>query len=214
MECRSTHQDSEYASKGVLKVTIQRICTSIFILGLMVFATGLNSAHAQTKVALVDIGLVFKSHPSFSQNLESLKVEADKFKEETRQLQASLIEKASVLKNYQPDSAEFRQAETELAKESAALEVQQRNKLRGLMEREAKLHFDTYMQIKASVAEYCEQRGIQLVMRHDAAAIQPDQPASIMQKVNGKIVFHRPTNEITQHIVAMVAQGAQGAQRR
>ncbi len=190
-------------------MTIQRIFTTFMILGLTVLAMNANSANAQTKVAIVDIGVVFKSHPTFSQELESLKMEADKFKEETRQFQESLMAKAGILRNYQPDSPEFRQAETDLAKESAALEVQQRNRLRQLMEREAKLHYDTYMQIKAAVSTYCEQRGIQLVMRHDAAPMQADQPDSIMQKVNGKIVFHRPNNEITQQIAAMV-----GAERR
>jgi len=193
-------------------MTIPRIFTFTF-LGLMVLAMNVNSANAQTKVAVVDIGLVFKNHPSFSQNLESLKKEADGFKEETRQMQAQLMEKAGVLKNYQPDSAEFRQAETSLAQESAALEVQQRNKLRGLMEREAKLHHDTYLQIKSAISKYCEERGIQLVIRHDSAEMDPSQPATIMQKVNSKIVFHRPNNEITQQIVARVAQ-AGAAQRR
>jgi Skp family chaperone for outer membrane proteins len=196
-----------HASKGVLKVTIQRIFTTFMVLGLTVLALNVNSSNAQTKVALVDVGMVFKNHPSFSQELESLKSEADKFKEETRQMQAALMEKAGVLKNYQPDSDEFRQAETDLAKESAALEVQQRSKLRTLMEREAKLHYDTYMQIKSAVSTYCEQRGIQLVMRHDATPMKADQPSAIMQKVNGKIVFHQPNNEITQQIVAIVAQG-------
>lgn len=179
----------------VLAGTILAICTT--------------SAVAQTKVALVDIGMVFKSHPTFAQELQSLKGEADGFKDETRQLQTQLMQKAEVLKNYQPDSAEFRQAETELAKESAALEVEQRNKLRGLMEREAKLHHDTYLQIKRAVATYCEERSIQLVVRHDSAKMDPEQPNTIMQKVNSKVVFHRPGNEITQAIVAMVGGAAQ-----
>lgn len=187
---------------------IQRIFTSFMVLGLVVLGLGVNSANAQTKVALVDIGLIFKNHPNFSQELESLKVQADQFKEETRQLQAQLVQEAEVLKNYQPDSPEFRQAETELAKKSAGLEVQQQTKLRELMKREAQLHYDTYAQIKTAVTTFCEQRGVQLVLRHDSTPMQADQPGSIMQKVNGKIVFHRPTNDITQQIVAMVAQGA------
>lgn len=191
----------------------QQIFKSFTLVGLFLLTICVSSAAAQTKVAVVDIGLVFKSHPSFSQQLESLKSEADNFKAETRDLQAKLMEKAGVLRNYQPDSDEFRQAETELAKESAALEVEQRNKLRSLMEREAKLHYDTYIQIQRAVATFCEQRAIQLVIRHDSTKMDPEQPATIMQKVNSKIVFHRPNNEITQQIVAMVAQGGD-AQRR
>ncbi len=193
---------------------ILRIFKTFTILGLVALVMNVNSANAQTKVAVVDIGLVFKSHPSFSQQLESLKAEADRFKEETRQMQAKLMEKAGVLKNYQPDSPEFRQAETELAKESAALEVQQRGKLRMLMEREAQLHYDTYSQIKQAIASHCEQRAIQLVIRHDSAAMDPSQPGTIMQKVNSKVVFHRPNNEITQQIVSLIAQTNAAGQQR
>lgn len=189
-------------------MTIQRIFKSIAILGFLAIAISVNSAHAQTKVAVVDIGLVFKNHPSFAQDLQMLKSEADTFKQETQQLQTALMQKAEVLKNYQPDSPEFRQAETSLAQESAALEVQQRSKLRGLMEREAKLHYDTYMQIKRAIARYCEEREIRLVIRHDSTQMDPNQPGTIMQKVNSKIVFHRPNNEITQDIVTIVAQGS------
>ena len=187
---------------------IQRIIKPIALAG-VILAICTSSAMAQTKVALLDIGLVFKNHPTFSSELQALKVEADRFKSETQGLQTNLMGKAEVLKNYTPDSAEFRQAETELAQESAALEVQQRNKLRGLMEREAKLHYDTYLEIKRAVATYCEQRSIQLVVRHDSASMNPDQPNTIMQKVNSKIVYNQPTSEITQEIVAMVAGGTQ-----
>ena len=219
MECRPTLREftlpTSNDSKGVLIVIIQRIFTftAMCLLGLMVLTVNVNSANAQTKVAVVDIGLIFKNHPSFAKELESLKAEADGFKEETRQLQAKLVEEAGALKNYQPDSAEFQQMETGLAQKSAALEVQQRSKLRGLMEREAKLHYDTYLQIKSAISSHCEERGIQLVIRHESAEMDPAQPASIMQKVNSKIVFHRPANEITQQIVARVSQ-AGGEQRR
>jgi len=186
---------------------IHPISRTIVFAGL-VLAFCASSAVAQTKVAVVDVGLIFKNHPTFSKELESLKSEADSFKQETQQLQTKLMDKANVLKNYQPDSPEFRQAETELAQESAALEVQQRSKLRNLMEREAKLHYDTYLQIKGAVATYCEQRSIQLVIRHDSQPMDPEQPTTIMQKVNSKIVYHRANNEITQDIVAMIAGGA------
>lgn len=189
-------------------MTIHRIFSSFIILGLVVFGLSVNSADAQTNVALVDIGMVFKSHPNFSKDLQQLKLQADQFKEETRLLQQQLVSEAEILKQYQPDSAEFRRIETELAQKSAALEVQQQGKLRELMKSEAQLHYQTYMQIKEAVSSYCQQRGVKLVLRHDSTPMQEDQPATIMQKVNGKIVFHKPANDITEEILATVAQGA------
>ena len=165
-----------------------------------------SSADAQSRVALVDIGQVFKSHPAFAQQLEVLKAEAEQFKASTQQLQQQLSQKAEGLRQFQPTSDEFMQAETELAKEAAAMEVQQRDKMRVLMEREARLHFDTYQEIKKLVTAYCEQTGTKLVLRYNNVQMKPTDPASIMQRVNGNVVFNRPENDITERIVAQLAQ--------
>ena len=179
------------------------VCPAMILFCSLAFS---STAFGQTRVALVDIGLVFKSHPVFSQQLEALKAEADQFKNTTQQLQQQLMQKAEVLKNYDPNSDEFRNAETELAKESAAMEVQLRDKMRLLMEREAKLHFDTYAEIKQMIAAYCEQTGTKLVLRFNNVEMKPNDAASIMQRVNGAVVFNRPGNDITTQIVAQLAQ--------
>ncbi len=186
-------------------MTLKRIFKKSFVLSLLVLGLSFVSANAQTKVVLVDIGQVFKNHPVFSQQLDGLKAEADRFKEDTKRLQEQLLQEAEGLKGFNPDSIDFQQLETSLAQKSAALEVQQMNKLRTLMEREAKLHYDTYQEIKQAITIYCQERDITLVMRHNSEPMNPGQIGSIMQRVNGKVVYHRPDNEITQQIVARVA---------
>jgi Skp family chaperone for outer membrane proteins len=191
--------------------TVTYVCASFILVCGLSFG---SAANAQTKVALVDIGQVFKSHPVFAQQLDGLKKEAEQFKVSTQQLQQQLMSKAEVLKSYEPSSAEFRNAETELAKESAAMEVQQRDKMRVLMEREAKLHYDTYMEIKQLISMYCEQTGTKLVLRFNNIEMKPGDAASIMQRVNENIVYNRPGNDITTQIVAQLAQQHSSAKQR
>ena len=144
-----------------------RIATVLFVVGLFWFGLAPTDADAQARVAVVDVGQVFKSHPTFGKQLESLKTQADGFKEETMQLQKQLQQKASGIQGaYSKETEEFRRAETELAQEAAALEVKQKNKLRGLMEQEAQLHFQTYQEIKQAIETFCQQRQIALVLRH------------------------------------------------
>lgn len=209
-ECQSSPSGFIHGSNGVLKVAIQPIYLKSFFLSLVVLGMSVLSVNAQNKVVLVDIGQVFKSHPVFSQQLDGLKAEADRFKEDTQRLQQDLMAEAEGLKAFKPDSDGFRQLETKLAQDSAALEVQQMNKLRGLMEREARLHFDTYMEIKDAITTYCQERGIKLVMRHNSEPMAPNEIGSIMQKVNGKVVYFRPENEITQQIVVRIAAAQNG----
>lgn len=180
---------------------------SVLLVMLVSIATGLStSAIAQTNVALVDVGKIFKSHPVFGQQLEALRQEAEQFKVETRQMQQALMQEASVLKNYEQDSAEFKAEESRLAQKSAAREVQQRSVMRDLMKKEAQLHFDTYNEIKQVIADYAQQSGIRMVMRYNSMPLDPSVPASIMQKVNGSIVFHTNQKDITDEILSQIVR--------
>ena len=178
-----------------------------------------SSSIAQTKVAIVDIGLIFKSHPEFTQRLAALKQEADQFQTAALQQQQQLVQKAEILKQYTPGSPDYKSAETQLAQQSAAMEVEQRDKMRLLMQQEAQLHFQTYTEINNLVSTYCESSGIQLVLRHNSQDMDPKIPATVMQRVNGSVIYHNPGNDITQPIIARIAQlsgnanGAGGSQR-
>ena len=163
--------------------------------------TGTQSVLAQTKVAIVDIGLVFKSHPRFKQQLESLKTQADQFKTTSIAAQQDLVQQAQGLRSYNPGSPEYNALESKLAQQSAAMELDQKNRMRQLMEQEAKLHYDTYQEINAAVAKFCEANDIRLVLRFNGDSMDPNQPASVMQRVNSSVVFHIPQTDITRFIV-------------
>lgn len=173
----------------------------------------ISSATAQTRVAIVDIGLIFKNHPAFSQKLAALKQEADQFQNNALQEQQQLVQQAEILKQYTPGSPEYKSAESKLAQQSAAMEVGQRNKMRELMQQEAQLHYNTYTEINQLVSAYCEGKGIQLVLRYNSQKMDPQVPATVMQKVNGSVIYHNQNNDITQPIIARIAQlnGTAGA---
>ncbi len=177
----------------------------------LVLVVGFNShVDAQTKVGLVDIGRVFKSHPEFSTELASLKSQADQFKAESQQLQQTLMQKAEVLNQYEIESDDYRDQEAMLAKESASMEVEQRNKMRKLLKREAELHFNTYVEISNIISQYCDELGIQLVLRFNSEQMSEKDPRTIMQKVNGNVVYYTPTADVTDAIIQRVA----GSQRQ
>lgn len=184
-----------------------RIVTVLFVTGLFLFDFSSTEVNAQARVAIVDVGQVFQSHPTFAKQLEGLKTQADGFKEETMQLQKQLQQKAAQIQGaYGKETDDFRNAETKLAQEAAALEIKQKNKLRGLMEQEAQLHFQTYQEIKTAIETFCQQRQISLVLRHSSQEVDPENPASMMQRVNGKVVFYRADNEITSQIIGMLTR--------
>ncbi|MEM9413253.1 MAG: OmpH family outer membrane protein [Planctomycetota bacterium] len=173
----------------------------------LVILAGLSvNAVGQTKVALVDIGLVFKNHPVFSTELASLRSQADGFKAESQQIQQQLLQKAEVLNQYEKESMEYRDEEARLAQESATMEVEQRAKMRDLLKKEAQLHFDTYVEISNFISQYCEEHRIQLVLRFNSEEMNAKDPRTIMQKVNGGVVFHSQSADITSDIIQRIGQ--------
>ena len=164
----------------------------------------INAANAQTKVAIVDVGAIFKQHTLFAGQLEALKAQADGFKAEALKAQQSLAQSAQALQFLRADSDDYRAKQTELAQKAAALQVEQNGLMQKLMEKEAMLHFETYQQVNALISQYCDDRGIQLVLRYNKQEMDLDNPGSVMQRVNSSVIYHDPGNDITQAIVGQL----------
>ena len=165
-----------------------------------------NAAQQKTNVGLVDLALVFKSHPTFNRELEKLQQDAELFKQKVQQQRQQLQTRRENLAKLPPNSAQFKKEESDLAQIAAGLEVQGRNTIKEFAQREANLHYTTYMQIQGLIGKYCQQQGIRVVMTFDSSPVDPKNPDSIMRKVNGSVVYHSPQKDITKPIVQYVAQ--------
>ncbi len=190
-------------------------CVAVFLTVIVtVVSSGIQTASAQTNVALCDIGLVFKNHPNFSAELESLKRQAGEFQQKTIRIQQQLAQQAEALNQYAPGTEDYKAKESKLASEAAVLEVEQRDVMRKLMQQEATLHYDTYIEVTNVISSYCQTQGIQLVLRYNSEEMDPANPGSIMQQINGSVVYNRNQNDITEAIMREVAGAAANAERR
>ena len=165
------------------------------------------TASAQTSVALLDLAVVFESHPVFKARLAQLKQDADGLQASVLQQRQALVKEQENLRLlYQPGSKEFKEKEKELAVKATQLEVDSNDRMRELMTQEAQLHYSVYTEVNKLVDEYCTQFEIRLVLRFNSAAVQPDKPESVMQQVNSAVVYYNPTRDITPAIVQRVSQ--------
>ena len=86
------------------------------------------------------------------------------------------------------------------------MEVEQRDKMRQLMEQEAQLHFNTYAEVNELIGQLAKAQEIQLVLRYNSQEMDPKNPASVMQRVNGSVVYHNANNDITNIIIDRIRQ--------
>ncbi len=185
---------------AIIAVAILSICTA-----------NLTCSFAQSPVAIVDVGQVFDSHPGFKQELENLRLEAEALQNTVNQQRMKLAkDQESLGLSFTPGSDAYKNQEKDIALAAAKLDVDARDKMRTLMTREAHVHYDTYTEVNRYIAEFCQENGLRLVLRHSDNEMKLDDPESIMQKINSPVVYFRPEKDITPAIVAKMLQAKSG----
>lgn len=162
-------------------------------------------AQQKTKICIVDLAKVFKNHPTFNQQLQQLQTDAEAFKRLVNQQKQQLITRREKMMNLDVKSAEFKSEESILAQIAAKLEVDANNGIKDLTQREADLHFATYQQVQRLIGAFCQQRGISIVMTYSNEEVDPNDPNSIMARVNSNVVYSRPDIDITMAIIQGLA---------
>lgn len=179
---------------------------SFAVTALTVLAAMPNLAAAQTQLCLVDVSKVFKANATFNEQMALLKTEADQLQAQVQDAQQELVRRTEELRKLDAASDEYKTAESELAQLTAKWEVDRRAKLRELMTRESKLHFETYLQINQVIGQYCEQNNVPIVIRFSSEPMSIDDPESIMQGFNNSVVYYSPRYDITNQIIQHMAQ--------
>lgn len=183
--------------------------TGFFTIALAAFSLLLSPAEgwSQTTVALVDMAQVFDNHPSFKQQLQALKLDADTLQNTVIQQRDQITQEAeSAGLIFKPGTPEFKEKEKELAMKLAQLDVNSKTAMRDLMAREARLHYDVYREVSQLIENYCLNNQVRLVLRYNRPTIDRQDPESIMQLINSMVVYHQPNQDITALIIGALRQ--------
>ena len=167
-----------------------------------------QQTRAGTTVAVVDIAVVMENNTKFKSMLDSIQVEITQFDgtlETARKQVTSMVEE---LKGYNPGTAAYSQLEERIAKIQSDVQVQMQIKRKNVLQKEAKVFHECYIEVQKTIATFCERNGISLVLNYDSKAINPQSRESVLKGVNRDIVYQRILN-ITKYIVDAVNKGNQ-----
>lgn len=162
---------------------------------------GVNAA--KYGVAVVDISFIFKNYPGFTSQIEGLKTEmeaADGKLKADRDRVVQMEEQRNALKAGSP---EFKQLDEQLAHLKAEFQIKQGTVRRDFLEREAKVYYQTYMDVSTAVKSYATQHGIGMVLRFNGDAIDPSQREDVMRAIMQPIV-HQNNIDITPDVLAVL----------
>lgn len=156
-----------------------------------------------TKVALVDISMIFQKNQRFSATMEMMKKEIQQFEESVKTRRQALQTKSEALKQYQPGSPEYRRDESTLAKQSADLQVDIGLKKKEIMEREAKVYHAAYQEVVNHVAAIARANGYGIVLRYNSSTIDPTERNSVLAGVNRSIIYQNKL-DITEMVLRTI----------
>ena len=159
--------------------------------------------NAGVNVALIDISSIFKEHAGFKSKTDALKEEVKTFETTVNELRKSLAKDNEKLQTFNPGTPQYATFEKELANKLADLQVDADLKRKEVLEREAKIYYDTYEDVKSAVQTFARQHRIGLVLRYDSDKIDMADRASVLRGVNRAIVF-QDRIDITSEILRMV----------
>lgn len=177
-----------------------------------------NAQEAKTGlVAVLDVAKVFKDNPYFGEQMNRMKAEADSLKAQITKEQEGIKARAQQLAKYEVGSPDRNNLEAELEQEQAALRTKARQAEADLLNREARIYYDTYKKMQELVGSIAGQHGISLVLRFDSEEINPDDRAEVVKGVNRAVVYHRRldlTTMVTKAMNAGTASAPTGTQHK
>ncbi len=158
---------------------------------------------AKYGIAVVDISFIFKNYPGFTGQIEALKTEMEAADGKLKADRDNLVQMEERRNTMKPGSPEFKQLDEQLAHLKAEFTIKQGTIRRDFLEREAKVYYQTYMDVSQAVKSYATQHGIGMVLRFNGDAIDPAQREDVMRAIMQPIV-HQNNIDITPDVLLLL----------
>ena len=159
-----------------------------------------SAVPAGTRVAVIDINFIFKNHLRFKQTMDEIKKEIETFEGYLRGQRNKITTKTEQLQSMPAGSPQYSRLEEEVAGMHTSLSLETGRKRKEILEREARVYFNSYKDIEGRVSKFADQYGIGLVLRFNSEPMEATKRESGLQGINRAVVFQRSLN-ITNAII-------------
>ena len=163
-----------------------------------------TTASAETttlpKVVVFDTAKFFKEYKLFKDLMTALQADVQtqeqKMNQEKEALDARTAKLPQLKANPQCTPAAYKQEEENIMKAKADLVARVSIQKREFMEREAAIYNQVFDALQAEVLQYANARQVDLVLRVDTTPSNPEDPQSIIRRVNNPVVWYRPNSYV------------------
>ncbi len=157
-------------------------------------------------VAVVDVTYIFKNYQQFTSALDGMKTEMETAEGKLKSDRAAIQSKEEQSKQYNPGSPEHKQLDEEIARLKAEFNLTAGRIRKDFLEREAKVYYQTYLEVSNAVQYYAQQHNIGLVVRFNGDQVDPNLREDVLRAIN-KPVVHQNNIDITPDVLALLNRG-------
>jgi Skp family chaperone for outer membrane proteins len=154
------------------------------------------------RMALLDVGRIFKSHQRFKSAMEDMKRDVEEAERRVKAERERIAKLAESMQQFHKGTQDYNDMERELAKAQADLQVQVSLQKNQFLQREAKTYHDVYQEIWQATDYFCKQNRIDMVLRFNGDKADVDRPDSVLSQINRPVVWYDPGLDITDQILA------------
>jgi Skp family chaperone for outer membrane proteins len=174
----------------------------------------LNPAGANASkynIAVVDISYIFKKHERFKTTMEQMKKEMEAIETELKADREKIAQQEQQRNQYNAGSAEYKKMDEDIARQMAEFNLKMGKLRKEFMEREAKVYYQTYLEIVDAVKYYCKRQNIGLVLRFNGEPVDPNRRDEVLREINKPVVLQDQI-DITPDVLALLNRDGSGGQ--
>jgi Skp family chaperone for outer membrane proteins len=171
-------------------------------------AAGANAT--KYNIAVVDISYVFKNHRRFKSAMESMKKEMEGIEGDLKGDREKIAQLEQERNTFGAGTAEYKQRDEEVARQMAEFNLKMGKLRKDFLEREAKVYYQTYLEVVDAVKYYAKRQNIGLVLRFNGEPVDPNRRDDVLREINKPVVVQDQI-DITPDILALINRDQPGA---
>jgi Skp family chaperone for outer membrane proteins len=172
-------------------IVVVAALSGVAILNHAVEAQAPNPAGANASrygVAVVDISYIFKKHERFRAAMESMKKEMETIEAELKTDREKIAQSEQQRNTYNVGTAEHKRLDEEVARMMADFNLKMGRLRKDFLEREAKVYYQTYLEVVDAVNTYAKRQNIGLVLRFNGEPVDPNRREDVLREINKPVV--------------------------
>jgi Skp family chaperone for outer membrane proteins len=202
------------------QVSFPSLCAAVAALLLM--AAGASAQQAPNPaganapkfgIAVVDIPYIFKNYSRFRATSDAMKKEMETIDANVKAERQSIAQAEQQRNTYKVGTPEYKTADEELARMMAEFQLKTSKLQKDFMERQAKLYYQTYLEVVNAVNTYATSQNIGLVLRFNGEEVDVNKKEDIMRDINKQVVVQNRV-DITPDVLMMLNRDTQQTQQR